>query len=467
MLDHGQRMAILELHRKGVSIRNISRAMKVSRKVVRKVLRSGSVEVPRLLRAEKAEPHLEEIRELYRRCQGNLVRVHEELVGAGAELSYQALTAFCRRHGIGQEPKVAAGQYHFGPGEEMQHDTSPHTLKMGGVSRLAQTASLVLCYSRMLFFQFYLRFRRFECKLFLTEALLYMAGAAGRCVIDNTHVVVLRGTGREMVPVPEMEAFAERYDFVFMAHEKGDANRSARVEGPFSYIEGNFLAGRSFRDLNDANAQAREWCDKVNATHKRKLKASPRELYAAELQHLRALPLWVPPVYLLHHRVVDLEGYVSVHANRYSVPEAFIGRLVEARETRNAIEVYDGPRLVATHARLADAVGQRVTLAEHRRPRGQGHKRREPVFEEAALVAKLPELAAYVGELRKRSAGRGTLALRRLLRMVNEYPREPLVSAVRTALEYGMYDLERLERLVLRHIRRDYFNLKGDDDAER
>jgi len=45
-------------------------------------------------------------------------------------------------------------------------------------------------------------------------------------------VVVLRGTGREMVPVPEMAAFAERFGFHFVAHAIGDANRSARVERP-------------------------------------------------------------------------------------------------------------------------------------------------------------------------------------------------------------------------------------------
>ena len=49
-------------------------------------------------------------------------------------------------------------------------------------------------------------------------------------MIDNSHVVVLRGTGREMVPVPEMAAFAERFGFRFVAHERGDANRSGRVE---------------------------------------------------------------------------------------------------------------------------------------------------------------------------------------------------------------------------------------------
>jgi hypothetical protein len=44
------------------------------------------------------------------------VRVHEELAVSGVELSYPALTAFCRRQGIGQTPIVPAGQYSFDPG---------------------------------------------------------------------------------------------------------------------------------------------------------------------------------------------------------------------------------------------------------------------------------------------------------------------------------------------------------------
>jgi hypothetical protein len=116
------------------------------------------------------------------------------------------IAAFCRRHGIGQTPPAAVGQYHFAPGEEMQHATSPHDVGLGGKKRKVQTASAVLCYSRMLFFQCYPTFQRFDCKVFLTEALRYFYGAAGRVMIDNTHVVVLRGSGREMVPVPEMAA---------------------------------------------------------------------------------------------------------------------------------------------------------------------------------------------------------------------------------------------------------------------
>ena len=154
--------------------------MGISRVAVRQVLRSNSTAVPELQRSEKAEPYRQQILELFESCQGNLVRVHEELAAAGAELSYPALTAFCRRHGIGYQPPVAAGQYDFAPGEEMQHDTSPHELELAGKKRKVQTASAVLCYSRMLFFQCYPTFQRFDCKVFLTDALRYLGGATPR-----------------------------------------------------------------------------------------------------------------------------------------------------------------------------------------------------------------------------------------------------------------------------------------------
>lgn len=457
MLDEQQRTAILQLHRQGMGPRAIARAMGIGRGTVKKVIRSGSAQVPLLQRSQKAEPHRERILELHASCKGNLVRVHEELAAEGVVLSYPALTGFCRREGIGQPEKIPAGSYTFEPGSEMQHDTSGHEIVLGGKARRVQTASVVLCYSRMLFFQFYPRFTRFECKVFLDKAIAYMGGAAAVCMIDNTHLVVLHGTGRQMVPVPEMEAFGRRYGFVFHAHERGDANRSARVERPFGFIEGNFLAGRSFGDWQDANAQARAWCDRVNSQFKRHLRASPTQLFALERSHLKPLAPWVPPIYALHHRVVDVEGFVTVNTNRYSAPAALIGRRVEVRESFEGIELFEGPRLVATHRREMEAVGSRSLLEQHRVPRGEKPSRRDAPAEEKALIETAPELALYIEALKRISAGRGTLPLRKLLQMVRDYPREPLLAAVRTASHYGLYDLDRLESMVLQRIAREYF----------
>jgi transposase len=463
MLSKSRRTTILEMHGQGMKIREIARMLRISRQAVRKVIRSSSPEVPALLRPEVAEPYRGRILELHASCKGNLVRVHEELVAEGAELSYPALTAFCRRHGIGHEPKEPAGRYHFEPGEEIQHDTSPHELTLAGRPCKVQTASAVLCYSRMLFFQFFPTFQRFDCKVFLTEAHRYFGGAAQRVMIDNTHVVVLRGTGQQMVPVPEMAAFAERFGFQFAAHEIGDSNRSGRVERPFSFIERNFLAGRTFTDWNDLNDQARAWCDRVNATYKKHIRAIPRELFAVERLHLKPLPAWTPEPYRLHQRLVDVEGYVALHTNRYSVPAAWIGRRVEVRETRDKIEVQLDARSLVVHRRVVDHEAQRITLAEHRPPRGQGIKRTDPHPEEKQIVDAVPEIAAYVVELKGRSRKLVVLALRQLLRMVREYPRDAVLAAVQEASRYGLYDLDRLERMILRRIARDYFLLKGPD----
>jgi transposase len=463
MLDQGMRTAILSLRAKGHGIRQIARALQISRGAVRTVLHTGTPTVPRIERPEKAAPYREQILDWVDRCRGNLVRVHEELIAQGVTISYPALTAFCRRHGIGHAPPAPVGHYDFAPAQEMQHDTSPHRAVIGGAEQRVETASLVLCYSRMLFFQCSPVFNRFACKIFLTEALEYLGGAAATCMIDNTHVVVATGTGARMVPAPEMAAFADRFSFVFRAHEKGDANRSARVERPFHFIEHNFLAGRTFTDLPDLNAQARAFCDKVNATPKRHLHASPRELFAAERPHLRPLPLFVPEVYALHHRLVDVEGFVNVHGHRYSVPYLLIGRQLEVRETKDRLDVYHGPRLVASHAKVLGRTFTRVTVPEHRPPRG-ARPSTQPGPEEQTLAQADPPVPAYAAALKRRSAGRGTLALRRLLALYREYPRAPFLQAVGLAAQYGLFDLDRLERLTLRVIAKEYFRLSSDDE---
>lgn len=469
MLDQEIRTAILELHGKGVGNRRIARLLKISRGTVRKVIASNTAEVPRICRAEKPEPLREEILRLYSECKGNLVRVHEILNEDNNELgfSYPALTAFCRRHGIGHKPKEPAGHYDFKPGKEMQHDTSPHRFEIAGRETLGQTASLVLCYSRMRYFQVYPRFDRFTCKVFLQEGVEYFEHSADKCMVDNTSVVRTRGTGANMVPAPEMAAFAERLGFKFVAHEVGDANRSAHVERSFHHFENNFIAGRKFRDWNDLNEQARRWCDQYNHTFRRHLHAKPVELFAMERVYLNPIPQWLPEIYQVHERIVDIEGFVSVHRHRYTVPYQLIDRQVQVRETKNKIIVYHGPRQVAVHEKASGIRTQRVINPAHRPERGKrklGRNVADKVL--IRIVERLPEAVAYATELKKRSRGNGLLTMRRLHRLVEQYPAAPLLNALRTAQHYGLYDLERLERMVLRNIAGNFFNLPDVEDDD-
>jgi transposase len=460
MLDLDTRTAILRLAHSHASVRAIARALGISRNSVRQVLRSGSATVPPLSRELPLTPYLEQVRQLHAACKGNLARVHEELAAQGLPVSYSTLTRFCRAQKIGFKAPKAAGRYHFEPGEEMQHDTSPHTVRIGDKERRVQCASLVLCYSRMIFAQVYLRWNRFSCKIFLTDALKYFSGAAKRAMIDNSSVVLGGGSGAEAIIAPEMEAFAARFGFRFAAHEPGDANRSARVERPFHYVENNFYPGRTFDDVSGLNQNLLTWCDKVNASYKKHLRARPIELFAVERTSLRPLPLHVPDVYALHRRVVDAEGYITLHTNRYSVPEELISREVEVHETRDALRVFVSHRLVAEHERREEGLRAWSTVPEHRRERTSSARRAALSTEELELCAAGPELGALLAQIKKHCPGAARRLIRRLHHLYLDYPDEPLLGAVREALHYGLLDVERIEKMILRRIGEDFFRLE-------
>ncbi|MDZ7762082.1 MAG: hypothetical protein U5L00_17750 [Desulfovermiculus sp.] len=54
-----------------------------------------------------------------------------------------------------------------------------------------------------------------------------------------------------------------------------------------------------------------------------------------------------------------------------------------------------------------------------------------------------------MSELKKRSRGRGVHKLRRLLILKRIYPEKAFIQAVQRALQYGMYELSRLEDIII------------------
>jgi len=410
-------------------------------------------------------PHLlAPIKAAFVRCEANVVRVQQVLEEDHEMIiPYSTLTRWVREADW-RAPKQRAGRYHFAMGEEMQFDTSPHRLKLDQRPVKAQCASLVLAYSRRIFVRYFPCFTRFEAKAFLHEALRFMDGSATRCMIDNTNVVVLSGSGADAVITPEMVAFGQIFGFEFIAHAIGHANRSARVERPFYYVERNFLAGRRFSDWDDLNAQARAWCEQIaNQKPKRSLGMPPEAAYVLEKHALRPLPAYLPPVYQAFTRIVDVEGYVYLDTNRYSVPERLIGKQVEVYKYPEVVKVLFGHREMAEHPRFVGKRHKQNTLKAHRRP-----KRRQayqtPCEEERQLYGKSEPLNRYVAELKKRSPGRGVSRLRRLLMMRRTYPKEAFLGAVETALQYGLYDLARLEHLILERVAGDFFQITPDDE---
>jgi transposase len=460
------RNAVLGLRGQGHSLREISRLLALSRNTVRRILREPAGE------AGGEPPPCDEatlvrLKAAFARARGNVVRVRELLADEGTEVAYSTLTRWVRDADLRAPPR-RAGAYDFAPGQEMQHDTSPHRVRLGQADKpvTLQCAGLVLAYSRRLFIQYYPRFTRFEAKAFLLEAVRFMAGACPVCIIDNTSVLLAAGAGVDAVVAPEMAAFARTLGFRFRAHRVGNPDRKGRIERPFAYVETNFLVGRSFADLDDLNAQALAWCrDIANRKPKQALGMSPDAAYVIEQPHLVPLPDVLPPVYQLLERIVDLHGYVSVDTNRYSVPERYVGKPVTVTKTPAQIEVRHKATAIAVHRRVIDQRDTRKVLhGHHTIPVRQGGG---TAAEVALLCGHHDSLDRYTAALRLHGRAGNRRALRRLIDMQRTYPPGPFIAAIEQALHYGLFDLGRLEDLILKQVAGDFFalNTAEPDDA--
>ena len=418
-------------------------------------------------RSSQLEEHLEEIRLLYAECRGNLVRVREELEQALAQrgqplqASYSALTWFCRRHGIGVKQPVAVKRIVTAPGLEMQHDTSPHTVMIGGNKVKRQCASVVLGYSRMLYVQFYPRYQRFHMKIFLSEGFQYFGGCCQRCVIDNSSIAIACGTGRLAEMAPAVEAFEKRFGFKFVAHELGHKQHSGKSERPFHYIENNFLAGRTFKDDQDLNRQALEWLEQANRRQLRELKASPIELFAAEKPHLVSLPLYVPAVYRISQRVVDAYGCVSVERMKYPAPPAYIGKTVVVNESKDQVRLFDGHKELAVHKKkvegspAAEPAPNPVT-----RTQNQAWLPEETKLKEAGA-----SLGPYLVALKAERGSRYVWSVKKLYRLLCQYDSVSLERAVARAAEHHLFDVRRIETILLHDIAQRQYRLPLEPTA--
>lgn len=458
MIDSAFRQTMLTMHRNGQSIRQIAQVLKCSRNTVRAAVRStGEQETPSVM--ESRQPVVELLPEIYRRCGGNAVRIQEVLRDEqNLELPYSSLTRMIRQELL-RSPPSRVGQHLFAPGEEMQHDTSPHRVMVGGRQVTAHCASLVLAYSRRIFVRYFPSFGRFEVKTFLSDAVRFMEGVCPRCLIDNGSVIVVAGSGTTAQIAPEMVAFAAALGFTFVAHAVRHPQRKGRVERPFHYIEHNFLAGRTFADWDELNGEALRWCQETaNQKVKRILGTSPEAAYVMERPHLTSLPEHFPPAFQIEHRLVDLEGYVSLETNRYSVPDRLVGQRMELHKHESMVRILFQGQVVAEHRRMVGRRDGRVTLPGHHQtlPRKASTM---PPAEERLLLGLDDTLDAYVAQIKQGAPGRGVIRLRRLLELKRTYPPASFLTAVRTAHQYGLLDLDRLERMILKQVAGDFFEL--------
>lgn len=375
--------------------KSIARSLGISRNTVRDVIKCGGV-VRLEPRSDTITVAPEILAKLFKECSGWKERIWEKLKDEhGIDVGYSTLTRKIRELGLGEKPRAA----HVGdePGDEMQSDTSPYRLKIGGVSMVVIGCSLYYRYSKVTYLVFYRSFDRFAMKCFFHEALMHFGHAARDCIIDNTNLAVLRGTGKAAIICPEMAQFARRYAFRFVAHEKRHPDRKAGEERSFWTVETNFIPGREFSSIEDLNRQAFVWATETRVNKPRaKSKLIPAQAFEYEKAFLGKIPEDLPAPYRVHDRDIDQYGWVAFAANFYWIPGSASGPVKVLEYARN-IKIFQGRRELVAYP-LPPAGTKNKIFPEDRPhiPYQPRHRERPSEGEEAELRAHSQAVSDYL-----------------------------------------------------------------------
>ncbi|MEW6253329.1 MAG: IS21 family transposase, partial [Planctomycetota bacterium] len=159
---------------------------------------------------------------------------------------------------------------------------------------------------------------------------------------------------------PALLELARHYRFEPRPVALARGNEKGRVERAIRYVRQSFWPARTFRDLDDLNAQAAAWCEGVASD--RLCPEDRRETVRAVFEQERGQLLPPPQDRFPDEERVEVTvgktPYLRFDLNDYSVPHTHVRRdlIVLASQTR--VRVLDGAEVIADHARSYDKDAQ-------------------------------------------------------------------------------------------------------------
>lgn len=457
MIEPEKRNAIYQLYKEGLSLRKISKQLNVSRNTVLRIIHQKGCPL-QITRQDKIEIDPQLLHRLYNECDGWRERIWEKLLEQeGIKIGYSTLTRLLREldlDGKRTERTKRSIQVPDKPGREMQHDTSPYRIKINGCPRSVIASLLYYRYSKMRYLKFYPSFNRFKMKCFFHEGLTFYGYSAHCCIIDNTNLARLRGSGANAVMTAEMSQFARQYGFEFICHEIGHANRKAGNERSFYTVESNFFPGRRFESLADLNRQALEWATRRMANRPvSKSDLIPAAAFEFEKAYLIKLPPYIHPPYLVHYRLIDQYGYISFSGNYYWVPDepGLSRKKVKVLQYSESIDIYYRQKLLVRYNLPPEGVKNQKFSPPGKTPKHQPWNRKKPsALEEKKLRSLCSEVNRYLDFAFNptQKVGQKHRFIRQLYGLYQKLAQPLFVKTIRRALTYRITNVQSLEQMA-------------------
>jgi transposase len=340
------------------------------------------------------------------------------------------------------------------PGEQVQIDWAHFGKhRVGSAERPLVAFVAVLSYSRAVFMRFYLGQHMENFLRGHEAAFASWKGVARVALYDNLKSAVLERIGDAIRFNPQLLEFAAHYRYEPRPVAPYRGNEKARVERAIRFARGAFYLARRWRDLDDLNAQALEWCqgEAMDRPWPQDPSRTVRDAFLEEQPKLLALPEQAFETDERREVAVGKTPYVRFDRNDYSVPHALVRKTLVVLASLETVRVFSGSEEVARHRRSYDrgqVVEDRSHVAALVEEKAAARKHRGM----NSLAHAAPSTRALLERLAERGKNLGG-ATSRLLTLLDLYGAESLEAAVREVLAKDVPHVDAVQQVLERERR--------------
>lgn len=377
---------IIRSHRDGVSQRQITRDLGISRKTVSKYIEQynlllGSCNTPskalsiclseapsynsntrgkiRLTQEVQTAIDLLLEQNQKKRMSGlskqqlKKIDILASLYQQGFEIGYTTVCNYVSSKESTPRKQEAFIRQMYDPGSSCEFDCGEVKLTISGQQRKLQLAVFTSGYSN---YRYSLLFERQDTLAFMESHVAFFSTIDGiflEMVYDNMRVAVSKFVGRhEKEPTRALldlrghYQFSHRFCNVYRGNEKGHVERSVE------HIRRKaFGLKDDFTTLEKANHHLLSALEKINNTKQQLTGKSANEMFAEEKKHLIE---HTETLACSDHEQLRVDKYATIcyRTNRYSVSDKLVGRFVDVKIYSSKLEVFYDNRFVAGHERV-------------------------------------------------------------------------------------------------------------------
>ena len=450
MLTMYKQITIKTLHKQGLQQAAIARQLGCHRHTIANVLnRDGFIEKQTRSKGSLFDPYQSRIEEWLKK-DISILRQFEILTqNYGVRSTYVNLCKYIQVR-FPKQPE-AFGVQITEPGEEAEVDFGYLGMFPGSMGTSVKTYGfcVVLHYSRLGFYAIAYDQKLETLISELENAFSYFGGVPKRLKVDNMKTAILRNQHYDLEYNLDFLEFAYHYNTVVILCTPYSPEQKGTVESGVKYLQGNFIAGRTFSDSADMKYQLKEWMDNYanRRVHGTTRKVPCEEFVNKEASILQPLPMEDFSFFNRGTRTVADNCHVHLENNYYSVPSSLVGKEVTVRWNAQLIRIVFAGEQVALHwkaAGVGNYVTQRVHLPDYKVYSQTEYQKR---FEEqmANIGEWAHEYFRYLLSTKERYWFR---PVRAILGYAKEYGNEVINLTLKRAMYYRVTDLTTLKNIL-------------------